>query len=137
MKEGCAVEEPSRSVVMETAEVTGLKLPVSVCDVCFVFPPGVSVVVGAVGTSDVMGGVLLTVEEDEMLPVEAEDVGTSDDVEGLWLTREGDGLLAVAEVAVSWEMSSVGVYPLAEDEGVDVIPGEIVLVCDSLLVSMV
>ena len=126
MKEECAVEGPSCSVVIETVAATGLKRPVSVCDVFFVFPPGVSVLIGAVGTSGDMETVLFALEEDEMSAMEDEDVGISDDVEGTWLSLEGDGVLAVPEVAVSWEMWSVGVCPLREEDGVDVIPGETV-----------
>ena len=124
MKEECALEGPSRSVVIKTVAVTGLKLPVSVCDVFSMFPPGVSVPIGVVGASGDMETVLFALEEDEMSAVEAEDVGISDDVEGLRLTLEGDGVLAVPEVAVSWEMWSVGVCLLREEEGVDVIPGK-------------
>ena len=124
MKEECAVEGPSRSVVIETVAVTGLKFPDSLCDVFFVFLPGVSVPIGVVGTSGDMETVLFALEEDEMSAVEAEDVGISDDVEGTWLSLEGDGVLAVPEVAVSWEMWSVGVCLLREEEGVDVIPGK-------------
>ena len=103
--------------------MTGLKLPVSVCDMFFVFPPGVSVLIGVVGTSGDLETLLFALEEDEMSAVEAEDVGISDDVEGLWLSLEGDGVLAVPEVAVSWDMCSLGVCPLRK-EGVDVIPGK-------------
>ena len=128
MKEECAGEGPSRSVVTETVEVPGVKLPVADCVMCFVSLPVMSVEVGVVGTSAVVGGVLLTLEEDDESPVEADDVGISDVLEGLWLTLEGDEVLAAPELAVSWEMSSVGVYPLREDEGVEVVTGERVLV---------
>ena len=106
--------------------MTGLKLPVSVCDMFFVFLPGVSVLIGDVGTSGDLETLLFALKEDEMSAVEAEDVGISDDVEGTWLSLEGDGVLAVPEVAVSWEMWSVGVCPLRGEEGVDVIPCETV-----------
>ena len=74
-----------------------------------------------------MAGVLLTVEEDEESAVAADDVGTSDPVEVLSLTLEGGDVPAVPEVAVAWEVLSVGVDPRREEEGVDVNTVEMVL----------
>ena len=93
-------------------------------------PSEVSIDIGVVGTSEVMvmGGVLLTAGEDEMSPVEADDGDTSDHVEAFGLTLEGEEWLGVPEVAVSWEVGSVGVFPLRDDEGLDVTIGEIVRV---------
>ena len=95
---------------------------------CVVVPRGVSVDTGVVGISEVVAGVLLTVEEDEMSAVAGDDVGISDRVEVLCLTLEGLDVPAVPMVAVSWGVSCVEVDPRVEDEGVDVISVEMVLV---------
>ena len=95
---------------------------------CVVVPRGVSVDTGVVGISEFVAGVLLTVEEDEMSAVAADDVGISDRVEVLCLTLEGLDVPAVPEVAVLWDVLCMGVDPRVEDEGVDVITVEVVLV---------
>ena len=115
-------------VDIESVEVTGVKLAVSECDVCFVFPPVVSVDIGVMKTSDVTACELLAGEEAEVSSVEDVDMGIFDTVEGLWLTLEGDEVRASPEVEVSCEMLSVRVCPFRDDEGVDVIIAEIVLV---------
>lgn len=48
------MECSSSPLVTESAEVTGVKLPVSGYDVCFMFPTVVSVEIGVWGTSDVI-----------------------------------------------------------------------------------
>lgn len=121
-----AVVCPSSPVVMENVEVTGVKLPISGWDVCFVISIVVSVDIGDGGTSDVTTCMLLALEEAEVSSLEVVNMDTSDP-EGLWLTLEGDKVLSFPEVDVSCEMFSVSVCPLREEEGV-VITAEIVLV---------
>ena len=118
----------STPVVLEGIEVTTVKFAVSGYDVCFVFPPVVTVDTDVMEISDVTACELLAWEEAEVSSVEDVDVGISDTVEGLWLTLEGDEVRASPEVEVSCEMLSVRVCPLRDDEGVDVIIAEIVLV---------
>ena len=115
-------------VDIESVEVTGVKLAASECDVCFVFPPVVSVDIGVMKTSDVTACELLAGEEAEVSSVEDVVGDISDTVAGLWLTLEGDEVCASPEVEVSCEMLSVRVCPLRDDEGVDVITAEIALV---------
>ena len=104
---------------------------------CPVVPAGVSDAISVVGTCDVIGDVLLPLEDLEVSPGEADGVGISVTAEGVWLTLERDEVLGVSDKAMSWVESSVGVCSLREDEGVDVIIAETLLVADSVLVSMV
>ena len=128
LKEECGAEVPPGALVLVTLEGTGVALVRSDGDTCVVISCVVSLDTGVVGVSEIMAGVLLTVEEDEMSAVAADDVGTPDRVEVLSPTLEGLEVPAVPEVAVSWEVVSVGVDPRVEDEGVDVITVEMVLV---------
>ena len=114
-------------VDIESVEVTGVKLAVSECDVCFVIPPVVTVDTSVIETSDVTAFESLAREETEVSSVELVDVGISDTVEGLWLMLEGDEVLASPEVDVSCEVLSVRVCPFREDEGVVVITANVVL----------
>ena len=119
---------PSTPVALESVEVTGVKLPISGCVACFVYPTVVSVDAGVMETSDVTACELLAWEEAEVSFVEDVDRGISEVAEGLWLTLEGDEVLAFSGVDVSCEMPSVRVCPLRDSEKVDVITAEIVLV---------
>ena len=103
---------------------------------CPVVPAGVSDAISVVGTCDVIGDVLLPLEDLEVSPGEADGVGISVTAEGVWLIVEDDEVLGVPDMAVSWVVPSVGVSPLREDEGEDVIIAETPLVADSVLVSM-
>ena len=133
----CAVECPSGPLVIEPVELTGVTLPVTPGGMSPVLPAVLFPTIDSVGTCDVVADVLLLLEDDEVSPGEADGVGISVTAEGVWLIVEDDEVLGVPDMAVSWVVPSVGVSPLREDEGEDVIIAETLLVADSVLVSMV
>ena len=91
---------------------------------CLVVPAGVSVAISVVRTCDTVGDVLLSLEDDEVSPGEADGVGISVTAEGVWLTLEGDEVLGVPDMAVSSVVAPEVMWSLGVDEGVDVFAAE-------------
>ena len=110
----------SDPVVTALTEVPGVKLPVPGTVGPPVVPAGVSAELVVVSICDVIGGVLLTVEGDEVCFVEMDAVKVSDGVEFPSVRVEGDGVFVFPGVAVSRETPSVRVCPLGDKERVDV-----------------
>lgn len=83
-------------------------------------PPVVPGKPGVVSTCGVIGGVLLTVEGDEVCFVEMDAVKVSDGVEFPSVRVEGDGVFVFPGVAVSRETPSVRVCPFGDEDRLDV-----------------
>ena len=126
MEEG-KVDCTSSPVVIETVEVTGVIFLVTVGDVSLVFSTVVSVEVGDVIVSDVVGNVLLPLDGEKFLSLEVGVVNIPDVVAGVWLTLAGDEVVVSPEEDVSWGVPAVRVCPRGDDEGVDVVTSVMVV----------